>query len=69
MLFEKSLDGAYMNALSEMDKRVVRYFFDLIIDVDFFFFKVKTKMQMFGAVLHPADDTIFVKKRSTALAS
>ena len=61
MLSKKSLDGAYMNALAEMNKRVVRYFFDLIIDIDFFFFKVKTKMQVFCTVLHTADDAIFIE--------
>jgi hypothetical protein len=44
MLSKKRLDGAYMDALAEMDKRIVRYFFDLIIDIDFLFFKIETKM-------------------------
>ena len=44
MLSKKSLDGAYVYALAEMDKRVVGYFFDFVIDIDFFFLKIKTKM-------------------------
>lgn len=69
MLIQKVFDDMDVQALSNVEERLVVDDLSFAVDHHRRFFHVKTKMQMMCGKLHSEDPPVTIKKRSAALPS
>jgi len=69
MLYQKFLDSVNMDAMSDMDERVIGNFHPSPVLDDLFVPDIKSQMQMTGHVLHPVNESLAIEQRSATLAA
>ena len=69
MLSKEFLYSVNMDAMSDMDERVIGNFHQSPFMNDLLVSDIKTKMQMAGHVLHPVNESVAVEQGSATLAT
>lgn len=69
MLGQKGFDDIGMNALSEVEKRIVRHSLGFAAYGYFFVDHIKAQMQVLGRELHAVHDPVRIEQRAAALSA